>query len=225
MYCHSEGTTTLVASRKFLGIGSEYPSLKCSHCGAVALLDVNAVIPDQWRIRYRHFSRALRYYYVALYLGKAGWLSAHKALEISTNGYVQRRRVQQARAGDLSWLPPVPLSRPLPFMDADESLYIVLKGVTYQEVAPRGLWARPDRGAVLDSGKLYVTDRALHLLGQRQTWSCDFSQILRVDYDDGSWTVYFDTGDGERLFRGLNVDDQLDAQLIATIIESLYQTT
>jgi len=52
------------------------------------------------------------FYYVMLYLGRAGWLSADQALKASRNGFVQRQRVQQVQGGDLEWLHPMPLDPP-----------------------------------------------------------------------------------------------------------------
>src|SRR5690554_1514124 len=91
LYCHAEGTTALYPSRKILGVGSDYPVLKCSRCGTSAEFDADPALPEAWHIRYRHVNRDPRYYYVALHFGRAGWLSAQEALAISTDGYVQRQ--------------------------------------------------------------------------------------------------------------------------------------
>jgi hypothetical protein len=224
LYCHAEGTTALTKSRRFLGLGSSFPTLKCRHCGAVAVLDLGSQDDsDSWRIRYRRVSRTPRYYYVALHLGKAGWLTAREAIIISTNGYVQRRRVQQVKEGELSWLRPAPLSPPLPLMSPDEHVYLTLRAVTYRQMPPRGVWMGGDPGTILDSGKFYVTDQKLHLLGQRRDWSHDLSDIQRVDYNEQSWAVYLDGPEGQtQQYHGLNVADQLDAQLVASIIDILW---
>lgn len=220
--CHQEGTVTLTEGRKILGFGSDYPILKCGHCGSVAWLDVGPAAPDQWRIRYRRVNPSPEYYYPALYFGKAGWLSAEDALKISTNAFVQRRRMQQVADRDLSWLKPLPLSPPPPLMDANEIVYLKLKGVTLQETPPSGLLARPDQGTVLDSGKFYVTGHKMHLLGQRRDWSHPLTAIQHIDYDDQAWAIVLNSADEPYQYRGLNTSDQLDAQLIASIIEALW---
>ena len=32
LYCHAEGTLTLHEGRKILGLGGDYPTVKCSRC-------------------------------------------------------------------------------------------------------------------------------------------------------------------------------------------------
>lgn len=221
--CHQEDGMTLSESRKLLGLGSEYPTLKCSFCGSVALLDIGSGAPDDWRIRYRRINPAPEFYYVALHFGAAGWLSAEDALAISTNGYVQRQRMQQVARGDLRWLKPAPLNPPPPLMDPAETVYLTLKGVTFQEAPPPGLFARRDGGAVLDSGKFYVTGQKLHLLGQRRDWTHALGTILHVDYDDRAWVVDVQNGEEPQQYRGLNSSEQYDAQLVAAILEALRQ--
>jgi hypothetical protein len=221
LYCHSEGTTTLSDGRKLLGFGSDFPRLKCSHCSSVALLDYDAGYPEDWQIRYRRVNHAARYYYVALYLGRAGWLSADEALEISTDGYVQRMRVAQAKAGDLAWLRTAHSA--LPSMSASEKVYLTLKAVTLQATPPPGIFVHSEQGAILDSGKFYVTDQKLHLLGQRRNWSHALADVWKIDYDDKFWTIYFDTAGQSQHYRGSNAADQLDAQLVAAVVEALWR--
>lgn len=223
LYCHAEGTTSLTPGRKFLGFGSIFPVLKCSHCGSLALLDVSPTMPEQWRIRYRRINQSSRYYYVATRLGKVGWLSAHTALSISTDGFVQRKRVQQAKVGDLSWLPDVTLNPPPPFIARDEIVYLVVKAVTYQQSPPHNLITRAEQGAILDSGKLFVTDKNLHLLGQRRDWSHSLAQVHHISYDEQSWTVYLRESGQLPQYRGMNLNDQFDAQLISAVVEALWQ--
>ncbi len=223
LYCHAEGTTELHEPRKIFGFGNDYPLLKCRRCESTALLDYTPAEPSAWRILYKHVNTTPRYYYVALHLGRAGWLTAEDALEISTNGFVQRRRVQQARAGDLSWLRPSPLHPPPPLMHPAEVVYLTLRGVTLQEVPPSGFLVHAESGAVLDSGKFYVTGRRLHLLGQRRDWSHALDEIEHVDYDEEGWTLIFRTSDRLLQYRGMNIPEQFDAQLVATVIEALWQ--
>ncbi|MBN1566087.1 MAG: hypothetical protein JXA10_19770 [Anaerolineae bacterium] len=207
--------------RKLLGFGSDLPMLKCEHCRAVAFLDVDPDYPDSWRILYRRFDQSPRYYYVALYLGQAGWLSANEALTASTNGYVQRARLAQTRSGDLTWLRPGSLRPPPPMMTPDEKVYLTLRAVTLQETPPPGFLVRPDHGTVLDSGKLYITDQKLHLLGQRHDWSYDLTDIQDIKHDDKAWLIYLAD---QHHVRGLNVADQFDAQLITAVVKALCQS-
>lgn len=223
LYCHSEGTVSLLEGRRILGFGSEYPLLRCSHCQSVAMLDFDPGDPSHWRIRYRRANSAPAYYYVALYLGQAGWLSAEDALEISMRGYVQRQRVRQTQQGDLSWLLPVRPAQMPPLMNPREVIYLTLRGITLQEAPSAGLLLRSDHGTVLDSGKLYVTDRQLHLLGQRRDWALALNDIQRVSYDQRSWTVAFVVAGQLCQYRGTNASDQYDAQLVATVIDCLWQ--
>lgn len=225
LYCHAEGTLTFTEPRKILGLGSDYPTVKCSHCDSVALLDQNPDAPDQWRIRYRRVNSAPEYYYVALHLGEAGWLAAEDALAISTNGFVQRQRMRQTAAGDLRWLHAAPLNPPLPSMHPAEAVYLTLKGVTLREAAPPGLLVRPDQGTLLDSGKCYITDQQLHLLGQRRDWSHLLHDIQEITYDAQGWTVRLESADTPLHYRGINALDQLDAQLIAEIIQTLSKNS
>jgi hypothetical protein len=222
LYCHAEGSTSLTEKKKFFGLGSDFPVLKCSQCGATALFDANGG-GENWRICYRRVSRAPRFYFVAIHLGKAGWLSASNALAISTAGYVQRTRVQQARMGHFDWLYPTTLNPPPPLMSVDELIFLMLKGVTYQQAPPSGFLVRADQGMVLDSGKFYVTDQKLHLLGQRRDWSHRLSDIHNVKYDNESWTVYLNVSGQLHQYRGLNAPDQYDAQVIAVTIETLWR--
>ncbi|MBN2305670.1 MAG: hypothetical protein JXQ72_14400 [Anaerolineae bacterium] len=196
--------------------------LTCTQCGTVAWLDVSVSNPDQWHIRYRRVNRDSSYYYVAVHFGRGDWLSAQQALEISTNGYAQRQRVIQVQASNLTWLHPSPLRPPPPLMKPDEKVYLSLKGVTLQDAPPPGFWVRADQGDVQDSGKFYVTDQRLHLLGQRRDWSHGLDKIARVGYDRQSWTIVLQTSDQVQQYRGLNAQDQLDAQLVAMIVEALW---
>lgn len=221
LYCHAEGTTVLSEGRKVLGLGDGFPVLRCTQCDAVALLDYDPAAPERWRIRYRHVNRASRYYYVAIYLGKGGWIDGPQAMAVSTDGFVQRARVQQVRSGDLAWLRPAPLDPPPPLMAIQEQVYLTVRGVVLQEAPPTGLLVRADQGPVLDAGTLYVTGSKLHLLGHRRDWSYRLSEVSRVYYDDHSWSVILDTPGQPQQYRGKNTLGDFDAQLIAAVIETL----
>jgi len=219
LYCHSEGTITRSEPRRFLGFGDVYPQLKCSACGAVALFDLT---DGDWRIRYKRFSRAASFYYVALHLGAAGWLSSGDALDISTEGFVQRKRVEQAKVGKLSWLQAAPLLPPPPLMTPEEKVFLSLRGVAYQQSALPGFWARSDQAEVLDTGTFYGTDYKLHLLGQRRDWSHRLSDIRKVAYDHRSWTIYLNTAGSAEFYRGMALASQMDPQLFSAVVEALW---
>jgi hypothetical protein len=224
LYCHSEGTMVLSEGRRFLGFGSDYPILRCSHCESVACLDVDPTDPARWRIRYRRVNHDSVYFYASIHLGKAGWLSAQKALEVSTHSFVQRKRVLQAGTGDLSWLQPQVMIPPLPLMDGAEQVFLTLKGVTLQTAPPPGLWVRTDSGDIKDSGKFFVTGQRLHLLGQRRDWSHELNMIRKVTYDSRAWAVTVSDADGQlQQYRGVDVPGQMDAQLVSTVVEVLWQ--
>jgi hypothetical protein len=218
LYCHTEGTITLAESRKILGFGSGLPTITCSNCGSVALFEAG---PDQeaWRVRYKNVNKASRYYYVMLYLGRAGWLSADQALEASRNGYVQRQRVQQVQHGDLAWLHPAPLDPPPPLMSHDEIVYLTVNPATFQQSMRAGSVLAQGEENVLDSGKFYVTDKKVHLLGHRRDWSHKLTDIERIEHTDSFWRLY--VGESEQHYQGVNLPDQIDAQLFTTIVKHL----
>ncbi|MEP7289920.1 MAG: hypothetical protein ABI947_29595 [Chloroflexota bacterium] len=218
LYCHQEGTMTLAAGRKILGFGSGLPTLVCSSCNSVALFEPGPSA-DTWRIRYKNVNKASRFYYVMLYLGRAGWLSADEALEASRKGYVQRQRIQQVQRGDLSWLQPGPLVPPPPLMSPDESVYLMANPATFQQAMRVGSVLAQGEENVLDSGHFYVTDRKIHLLGHRRDWSHKLTDIQRVEHNDERWRIY--VGDSEQHYQGINVPDQIDAQLFASVVKQL----
>jgi len=218
LYCHTEGSITLTEGRKILGFGSGLPTLACSSCGSVALFE-SGPDPDNWRIRYKNVNKAPRFYYVMLYLGKAGWLTAEQALEASRNGFVQRQRIQQAQRGDFSWLHPAPLSPPPPLMSHDELVYVTVNPVTFQQAMRAGSVLAQGEENVLDSGRFYLTDKKLHLLGHRRDWSHKLTDVQRIEHNDEYWRVY--VGESEQHYQGANLPDQIDAQLFTTIIKLL----
>jgi hypothetical protein len=102
-------------------------------------------------------------------------------------------------------------------MSPAEKVYLTLRAVTFQETPPPGFLVRPDHGTVLDSGKLYVTDQKLHLLGQRHDWSHDLTEVQKVEYDSKTWMIYLES----QHYRGVNVAEQFDAQLISAVLDTL----
>jgi hypothetical protein len=218
LYCHTEGSITLIEGRKILGLGSGLPTLTCSSCGSVALFEPGPD-NDTWRIRYKSVNKSPRFYYVMLYLGRGGWLSAEEAIELSRKGFVQRQRVQQAQRGDFSWLFPAPLDPPPPLMSHDENVYLTMNPVTFQQAMRAGSVLAQGEENVLDSGKFYVTDKKLHLLGHRRDWSHKLSDVQRVEHNDQHWRIY--VGESEQHYQGTNIPDQIDAQLFTTVVKML----
>jgi len=218
LYCHQEGTIVQSEGRKLFGmVGSSHPVLTCNHCGSVALLDYTEGSTD-WRIRYRKYSKDDQYYYAALYLGKAGWLNADEALDVSRTAYVQRQRVEQARQHDLSWLHPEDISPPPPLIDQDEWVYLVFRHVNYRQGSSR--LAHHESDSVLDAGTFYVTNMNIHLLGQQRNWSYPFTKIYAVDFDTKSWYVYVEADDTSGYFQGYPLPDEVDAQLAAAVLDA-----
>jgi len=220
LYCHAEGTITLSEGRKIFGLGSGLPTLTCSNCGSVAVFERNDGTAD-WRIRYKSVNKSPRFYYVNHYLGKAGWLTADQALDLSRNGFVQRQRVLQTQRGDFSWLHPAPLDPPPPLMSPDENVYLRLNPVTFQQATKVGNVLSQGEENVLDSGHFFVTNRKLHLLGHRRDWSHKLSEIKRIEHTDESWHIY--VGDSDQYYQGANFPDQIDAQLFTTVVKMLSQ--
>lgn len=222
LYCHTEGTISQTQGRKFLGFGSGLPTLTCSSCGSTALFDPGPNFAlDGWRIKYRHVNKASRFYYVMIYLGKAGWLTADEALEASRVGYIQRQRMVQVQHNDLAWLKPKPLDPPPPLMSPDELVYLTMNPVTLQQASRGNSVVSRGEESVMDSGRFYVTDRKLHLLGHRRDWSHKLMDIQRVEHNENYWRIY--VGDNQQHYQGANLPDQMDAQLFSTIVKVLWK--
>lgn len=220
LYCHTEGTITFNEGRKILGLGSGLPTLTCKNCGSVAVFDASAR-NGAWRIRYRRVNREPLHYYAMVYLGGAGWLDADEAMEISRRAFVQRRRIQQVEAGYLNWLNPAPLDPPPPLMSPDEMVYVTIAPVTFQQTSRGGAVLSQEEENVLDSGHFFLTDKKVHLLGQRRDWSHKLQDIREVTYTDRYWRIY--VGASNQYYQGVNQPDQLDAQLCAAIVRTLMK--
>ncbi len=220
LYCHAEGATTLGEARRRFGLGAPTPTLMCSSCSAVADFEMGAGI-DDWRIRYRSVNKAARYYYAMIHLGRGGWLDADTALHESLIGFVQRYRMQQTQHGDLLWLRPAPLTPAPPLMSPDEIVYVMLNPVGLKQGNRNGRAPTRANDTVQDTGRLYLTDHKLHLLGRHRDWSHKLSEIARTDYTDQHWRVYLGGG---QYYQGENLPNQLDAQLFCAVIKALGET-
>lgn len=224
LYCHSEGAVSVEAGRGRLPRTDSATLLKCSHCGSVAELEAGPGDPQgSWRIRYRKVNQAPRYYFVARRFGAGDWLDRAQALQASTNGYVQRQRVRQTAEGDLSWLAPLALDPAPPFIVEGETVFLDLRAVTLSVLAPQTWIFRSGQDELLDSGKLYVTDRKLHLLGQRRDWSVSWADVLDSGYDAEHWHIRAAGDERTRRFSAQRLSNEMDPQLIVTIVEHLRQ--
>jgi hypothetical protein len=90
---------------------------------------------------------------------------------------------------------------------------------TFQQAMRAGSVLAPGEENVLDSGKFYVTDRKLHLLGHRRDWSHKLNDIQRIEHTDSYWRIY--VGESEQHYQGANLPDQIDAQLFCAIVKQL----
>jgi hypothetical protein len=175
---------------------------------------------NAWRIRYRRTNHDPRYYYVAVHFGQRDWLDAPDALEISRRGFAQRIRVRQAEAGDFSWLQPIP-GPPGLALEPDETILLDLRGVTLREVSRGGLFIRPNRGKVVDSGTCCVTTQRLHLLGQHLYWVHDLGVVERALYNDQYWLAIVHDSGRWLQYTGAYSEGQVDPQLVVTMVDYL----
>ncbi|HRE47047.1 MAG TPA: hypothetical protein PLD47_04920 [Aggregatilineales bacterium] len=212
LFCGEEGTITLTEGRKVFGLGSGLPTITCRACGAAALFDAAGEGGQGWRIRYKKTSRHQRYYYASIYLGGAGWLVEDEALAISRRAYVQRRRVQQAEAGDLSFLQPEQRDPPPPLMSPDEFVYVEYPTAIIGQASKTG-------ESIMDSGIVFLTDKKIHLLGQRRDWSHKLSDIREITLTERYWRLQ--VGIADQYYQGENQPDQIDAQLFTVIVKAL----
>ena len=156
-----------------------------------------------------------------LHLGQAGWLSAETALKESRRGFVQRQLMATVQHGELGWLHPATLNLPPPLMSPDEKVYLKLNPASFLQGSKNmnGFALNRPNGTVQDTGRFYVTDVKLHLLGHRRDWSHRLAEVQRVDYTELYWRVY--VGDSGQYYQGENLPDQLDAQLFAAVVKAL----
>ncbi len=216
LFCHTEGAVSVEPGRVDGTV-----VIKCSHCGAAAELEAHPDAPTAWRIRYRKVNSAERYYYVARRFGGGDWLDRDEALAISTKGYVQRQRVRQTHEGDLSWLAPVEMEPLPPYLVRGEFVYLELRAATLMRLAPKTWIFRAGQDELLDSGKLYVTDRKLHLLGQRRDWSVSWADVLDTTYEADAWQLMVAGDDQTRAFSAQRASNEIDPQLVVAVIDQL----
>lgn len=220
LYCGTEGTITADETGR---------RLTCSACGAIAKFEPGAD-SDHWRVNYQKVSHAPRFYFVMNTLGKAGWLDDDHALELGRLGFLARHRLQQTQRGELGWLQPRKMASPPPLMSPAETVYLIADSVGLYHSGKsngRGLAALFGRGGgeLQDTGRFYLTDLKLHLLGKARDWSHKLStDIQRVEHTDKYWRVYLT--DGSQFYQGENQPtqpEQPDAQLFASVVKALWK--
>ncbi len=216
LYCHAEGTITQIAARKFAGLGSDFPRLICSRCQSVAWFDEDPTTGD-WRIHYRKHGRGPLYQFASVRLGTAGWLKADEALQVSTQTYIHRQRLQQAKRGDLSWLR-VNQTLP-PSLPSSERVYMVFESVTLYSQQPQ---SKVD--AVVDSGAIYITGANLYLLGRDREWAYPLAQIQQTKFTDSEWQVVLGMTDIQQYFACNPQTHELDPQLAVNVLNALRQS-
>ncbi|NJL94401.1 MAG: hypothetical protein HC915_12100 [Anaerolineae bacterium] len=227
--CHHEGTITHARGRRLIQLGtSDALTLTCAHCAMVATLDWEPAVEDPsqaetWRIRFRKLPRDYPYTYAATLFGKAGWLHADQALDMSAQVYIHRERLQQAQAGLLDWLKPRLLSPPPPLMSAEERVYLALKPVQYGKRGSGSPFQAGREGTVLDTGTFYLTDSKIHLLGQQRDRSHRLSEIAQASFDERGWTLVLEgnSTSANYYYGATTLGDLFDGELIVAIILAL----
>ncbi|MBZ0309175.1 MAG: hypothetical protein K8I82_24130 [Anaerolineae bacterium] len=220
LVCHSEGTTSLLEGRRFLGLGADFPVLECSACQSSAFLDWDESQPEHWRVKYRKISAAYAY---AAQVFDNEWVEAEQAVELSTLIYVHRKRLEQTHSGDLSWLKPTRLMPPPPLMSPIEWVYLEIPSISYCETRQVGLLTRSKDANILDTGKFYVTDTKIHLLGQRRDRSHRLTDIRQIEFEGVSWYIHMN-GERPYHYHGYSQDGILDSELIAAVITTLKKS-
>jgi hypothetical protein len=59
------------------------------------------------------------------------------------------------------------------------------------------------------------------LLGHRRDWSHKLSDIQEVEHTEQHWRIH--VGTSQQYYQGDNLSDQMDAQLFASIIKTLWK--
>lgn len=212
LYCHTEGTIT--ERLPYFWNRSRFPRLVCSFCGSVAEFDLDKSA-GTWRIYYHHCNSGSVYYYAYLVFQNAGWLDEDKAIDYSTNAYIQRRRNEQVRAGQLSWLQPnLPDTRPASLMP-DEHTLAVIENVTLRRTV------KAEDGTTIhdvDTGNVFLTDRRLHVHGAQRDWSYEYGAVIKASYDAITWYIAF--SDNHFIEHTAN-KNELNAQIVVSLIETL----
>ncbi len=212
LVCHTEGTITEFSPQRWWR--STFPLLKCSHCGSAAYFDAS---PEQWRIQYKHINSAPHYHYAAYLFRQKRWINEEEALEFSRQAYIQRHRLQQVEAGNLTWLTPIVLTEAIETIHSDEEALLNIKGCQLG----RRITAEEQNNttiAPVDSGTLVVTNRRLHFWGQERPWIYEWNAIRSATYKNNTWTLEFND---THFIEHLADQDRLDAQLFVAVINSL----
>lgn len=211
LVCHTEGTITEFSPQRWWR--SALPLLRCSHCGSTARFDIDPT--GQWRVQYQHMNPAPHYHYAAYLLGQSKWLKEDTALDYSRDAYIQRHRLQQVEAGNISWLTPIGLMNVAVTLDEAEKPLL--------QIAETKLGRRVEDDkstTAVDFGTLIITDRRLHLVGQERPWIYEWNAVSRANYKANTWTLDF----SDTHFIEHQADmDSIDAQLLVGVINHLRQ--
>jgi hypothetical protein len=212
LYCHTEGTITEHLPQFWQR--SKFPRLMCEFCGSIAEFD-NMPDARSWRIRYVKCSNDAPYYYAHLVFEAADWLSEDEAIDLSTDAYVQRRRNEQVRVGQLAWLQPtLPDNRPASLTPDEHTLAYFEKVALHRQVTT-------DEGETIhdvDQGALFLTDRKLHIHGQQRDWSYEYGAVVKVHYDTTTWHVSFSDN---HFIKHTVQPGEINAQITCSLIEVL----
>lgn len=212
LICHNEGTITEVSPQRWWRVG--LPVIRCSHCGAVARFDASN--EQSWRIQYQRLNSAPHYHHAAYLFRDAKWINEDDALDYSRDAYIQRHRLQQVEAGNISWLSPITFDDLPTTFDTAEKTFLTIKDAKLKRRVEDDDATSPQ----VDFGLLIITDRRLHIVGQERTWVYEWNAIASTNFTGNVWTLDFtDT----HFIEHQADEDQLDAQLFIAVINHLRQ--
>lgn len=214
LYCHTEGTITEFTSRRFAR--ASYPRLVCSNCGSVALYDAGEA--DHWRISYQRVNHDARYFYAAYVFESAAWLDDDRAIDLSRDAYIQRRRVEQVKSGQLNWLQPeLPDDIRPSRLSPDEQILAFVERCGLK----RKIEADPDTAPSthdVDQGPLFLTNRKMHLLGQQREWVYEYAAVINTHFEQLLWRITFSDA---HFIEHNATPKELDPQLLTAVVETL----
>jgi hypothetical protein len=104
-------------------------------------------------------------------------------------------------------------------MSPDETVYLMLNPASLHQGAKNSRGRSRGDNPLQDTGRFYLTDRKLHLLGHRRDWSHKLTEVQRVDVTERYWRAHI--GTSNQYYQGENLPGQLDAQLFAAVIRAL----
>lgn len=213
LYCHTEGTITEHFPKAWQR--SKTPRLSCGFCNSVAEFEHNTT--GKWRIKYQLCNTDELYYYAHLVFNSAGWLDEDTAIDLSTDAYVQRKRNEQVKAGQLGWLQPkLPDTRPNSITPDEHALVFIEAAHLKRKVTN----AEDDSISIhdVDTGGLFFTDRNLHLQGKQRNWTYTYGAVVNVSYSGTAWVIRFSD---DHFIEHTATQRELNAQIIVNLVETL----